>query len=123
MTERGTIAIQKHGLKGKGEYAWAIAYASVSLPETTKVLKCCAKAISGQCLRDGAGKCRGYIAQHRGKEDSHRLHGGCRTDSDQSDDQSIFNHVLTVLPRQQALPSVDVMPVSGPHRTASLFVE
>jgi hypothetical protein len=30
---------------------------------------------------------------------------------------------LTVLPRQQALPSVDVMPVSGPHRTASLFVE
>jgi hypothetical protein len=122
VAERETIATQKHGLKGKGEYAWAIDYASVSLPETTKVLKCCVKAISGQGLSDGAGKCRGYIAQHRSEKDSHRLHGSSRTDCDQSNDQGIFNHVLTVLPRQQALPLEDVMPVSEPHRTASLFV-
>ena len=67
----------------------------------------CTPARRSQDLGNAAAELRGYAGERSADARGQSLHAGSRTESNQSNDQSLLDQVLTVLQRHQALQSED----------------
>jgi hypothetical protein len=101
------IAILKHELTGNVEYVSAVDLSTESIPQRNERMNCRTSALLGLGLSDGAAELRGDVTERGADAGGQSLHAGSRTQSNQGNDQSVFDHILAILQYHQASQSDD----------------